>query len=256
MITGIFRDIADLLFPRYCPVCGNKLLTDEHILCERCTLEMPLTHFWTMGRHDMSESINEKIEKLRARDNASYYEPFCNACALYFYKKGYRNISKQVKYHGRYDIGLHMGRELGLKMAGTEFFSDVDLIVPIPLHWSRKLSRGYNQAEIIAEGLAHTLGVECSCKLLERCRRTKSQARISVNERAGNVAGVFAMNGRLAEKLLLKGVRHILLIDDVYTTGATLSEAQHCIRQGLHRMDRKLAGSVKISVATLACVGE
>ncbi|MCQ2185404.1 MAG: hypothetical protein MJY92_01595 [Bacteroidales bacterium] len=256
MITGIFRDIADLLFPRYCPVCGNKLLTDEHILCERCTTEMPLTYFWTMGRHDMSESINEKIEKLRARDNVSYYEPFCNACALYFYKKGYRNISRQVKYHGRYDIGFHMGRELGLKMADTKYSGDIDLVVPVPLHWSRKLSRGYNQAAIIAEGLAGALGVECNCKLLKRSRRTKSQARIGVNERDGNVAGVFAMDCRQAEKLLLTGVRHILLVDDVFTTGATLSEVQHCIRQGLHSIDKKLAGSVKISVATLACVGE
>ena len=121
----------------------------------------------------------------------------------------------------------------------------IDLVVPVPLHWTRKLRRGYNQADIIARGIAAELAVPACCRLLVRRRSTRSQTSLSPEERRANVASAFAVRPKVLRRL---HTNHILLVDDVFTTGATLLACHRALRAAL-------GSEVIISVATLAYVG-
>ena len=133
---------------------------------------------------------------------------------------------------------------LAREMAASEIYSDVDTVIPVPLHWSRKWSRGYNQAEIIARELARGLGAELNPGALVRNRRTSTQTRLSLEEKASNVSGAFS----LRRGIDLSEYSHILLVDDVFTTGATLYSCYKTMRCSCGRLTR-------VSIATLAYVG-
>lgn len=233
------RSLADFVMPRGCVVCGRELLPGEDAVCVSCMAELPRTYFWTRKRNPMADAFNARI------DAPSY----CYAAALFYYGEdsGYQNITRSLKYSRNFDSGRRFARILGECLRGAAEFEDVDCVVPVPLHWTRRFSRGYNQAEVIAKEVASALGARLEPGFLRRVRRTRSQARLLVGEKAGNVAGAFAATPR-AFREAAGSVDHILLIDDVFTTGATSSECYSALRSAF-------GDSVRISVATLAYVG-
>lgn len=129
---------------------------------------------------------------------------------------------------------------LGASLAKAGHFQDVDTVIPVPLHWRRKFGRGYNQAEVIAREIAKALGANLRTDILKRGRRTKSQTALNAEERLVNISGAFRVSHSIP-------ARHVLIVDDTFTTGATLSECWITLR-------RALGPSVRISVATLAMV--
>ena len=139
-----------------------------------------------------------------------------------------------------------------------ELFRDVDLVVPVPLHWTRRWQRGYNQAEVIAKEVAREIGARYEPRWLRRVRRTKTQTHLNVEGRAANVAGVFQLSysswRRMARRLGDIPLRHVLLIDDVFTTGATAAAAERAFRVGWLYCGGDSVPPIRISVATLACV--
>ena len=214
---------------------------------------------------------------------------YAYAAALFFYRaeNNYSQISRELKYHGDIPAGEFFGQKLGQVIAAGEHFSDVDAVIPVPLHWTRKWSRGYNQAEVIAREVAATLGAELRTDILERCRRTHTQTKLTIEGKAANVQGAFRVrediikcfknnsscrnkfnnnlcqndnpsqsstnicrskchNDFMSDHI---GTKHLLLIDDVFTTGSTI----HACYQALRSV---FPPSVRISVATLAFVGE
>lgn len=222
--------ISDLLMPRVCLCCGRQLLAGERHLCCVCLADLPLTHFEARVHNPMADSFNALVE-------APGYE---KACALFYYSGGYERITQALKYGRNFGAGRYFASLLGEKLAGEGW--DVDVVCPVPLHWTRRFSRGYNQAEVIGREVASALGAAFEPRLLRRVRRTGSQVSFSAEERAANVAGAFKVRPTTGARWRPS---RILLIDDVFTTGATLSACAAALRDAF-------GPEVRISVATLA----
>ncbi len=239
--------VTDMFLPRVCVVCGRDLLLEEKHICFSCRVELPRTHFSSIVHNPMADSLNKKL-------NTDAYYPFSYATALFYYAgqvgesrdRDYANISKSLKYRRNFASGRYFSGLLAADLKSSELYRDVDMIVPVPLHPLRKWQRGYNQAEIIAREIARSLGCPLETSLLKRSRNTKSQARLNMEQKSRNLHGAFALNPK--SKALRASHSHILLVDDVFTTGTTLSQAilslRACFGEG-----------TGISVATLGYVG-
>ena len=260
--------VADLLLPRVCAVCGRKLNAEERNLCLYCLAELPQTFFWERRHNQMADKFNNLIERgmngdleggvkggleggLAEAVNSGFgggrLERYSYAVALFFYDGTghYRKITQQLKYHANLSLGRDFGRMLAHKIGEPRHFEDVDVIIPVPLHWTRRWRRGYNQAEVIARGMAEVLGVDVRTDILRRSRRTRTQTKIDPAKKAENVRGAFAVNCAALEEC---EYCHIVLVDDVFTTGSTVGECFRALRT-------VFPPSVRISIATLAFVG-
>ena len=214
-------------------MCEAPLSEGESYVCKHCLEDIPLTYFW---------SYSENAAMERFCDGCHVY----NAAALFFYRheSPWCEIVRQFKYGRRLGLGLWAARLLGGYLAEGGLYGEVQAVVPVPLHPLKRWKRGFNQAEIIARGVAGRLAnIPVVTHLLRRRRYTSTQTRRSASSRQRNVSGAFVLNRREMERLRTAGVRHILLTDDVCTTGATLSE---CVRL--------LQEHFTVSVATLGFV--
>jgi ComF family protein len=220
-------DIVDLFFPKLCITCGERLVSQENYLCMNCWHDLPVTNF-----HKNSE--NKVTQLFWGRVNIE------NATSFFGYKKGsrYRELIHYIKYKGLKELGLETGKRFGFVLAQTDEFNTVDLIVPVPLHKRKLKKRGFNQSDWIAAGVAEVLKKPVSTDNLFRRVYTATQTKKNRFERFRNVEGIFAIK----EQHKFEG-KHILLIDDVVTTGSTL---EACAVEIL-----KLDGT-KVSIATLA----
>lgn len=271
MFRTVIRFICaatDILLPRLCVVCGKKLLLDESHICLDCLADLPRTFFWKSRHNPMADRFNALIQEGLDLDasvtpdnmrdcvrSASLQgvEAYASAIALFYYDgdSGYADITRRLKYHGDIDEGRYFGHILGMHTASCPWFADVDLVIPVPLHRKRRWERGYNQAEVIAGEIAASLGVPMNAGMLERVRSTKSQARLDPSQKRLNVKGAFKVREQGSCLLYADGspiFRHILLVDDVFTSGSTLYACFVALRS-------VFPPSVRISIATLGFVG-
>ncbi|MCD8071750.1 MAG: ComF family protein [Alistipes sp.] len=226
--TKLFGDLARLFFPPLCAGCGKGLSQGAGFMCPACRLDIPLTYFWEMGENPVKEKFAGHL----------IVE---NACAFFHYVHGsrYRELIHSFKYGGNWKAARDAGLWFGSSLGESGLYSDIDLVVPVPLHRRKLLKRGYNQAQYIAEGIASALGKECCTRNLVRRRHGKSQTRVEGSERWDNVREAF----RVRRPERLKG-SHILLVDDVLTTGATLAACGEAILTSVP--------GVRLSIAALA----
>lgn len=248
--------VSDLILPRVCTVCGRRLLLPEEHICTKCEADLPRTFFSSQRDNPMALAFNG------ACSCEAGFQPFGYATALLFYRDDspYKNIPMKLKYGRNFGEGLHFARMLGREMAGSPLFAGIGAVIPVPLHRARRWKRGYNQAEVVARGIVEGYGGDCGTVLtgvLRRVRRTGTQTRLHGDERYANVKSAFRADaGRLSKAFGGKIPEHILLVDDVFTTGSTASACERALRLGISEaFGPDAAGRVRISVATLSFVG-
>lgn len=216
-----------LFFPNTCCACGNLLVKGERIVCLACLHDMPFTDFHLQHDNVIAKRFWGRVDVYAAT-------------SLLHFQKGNKvqQLVHQLKYNERDDVGVYLGEMLGKQLKDTPDFGDISVVVPVPLHWRKKLKRGYNQSACFAEGIANEMGIETSNSLLQRARHTQTQTKKTREERWLNVKDVFALKN--PEKY---HGQHILLVDDVVTTGATLEACSQKLLQ---------IPGVRVSIATIA----
>lgn len=222
-----FGDFISLIFPNICLCCDKPLIANEKFICLGCIHDLPETGYISIKRNPVYNIFNGRFQ-------------IENAVSMLNFESGNsaQTIIHQLKYKGNPNIGIFMGELMGDQMKKVELYSSIDAIVPVPIHRSKLIQRGYNQSDYLAEGLSNSLGKALRKDLIKRKIKGESQTRKQRYDRWENVAQVFEFSGR--KKL---NINHILLIDDVITTGATIEACARCLSDNL---------DVKISVATLA----
>uniref|UniRef100_UPI003216626C ComF family protein n=1 Tax=uncultured Draconibacterium sp. TaxID=1573823 RepID=UPI003216626C len=225
-ISQGISDVLELFFPSLCTTCGERLATQERYICMNCWNDLPVTNFHKNPDNKVAQLFWGRVE-------------IENATAFFSYKKGskYQQLIHYTKYKGLKELGFETGRKFGFALSKSERFSSVNVIVPVPLHPKKERKRGYNQSRWIAAGIADVLQKPVSDNNLFRKTDTSTQTRKNRYERWQNVDGIFGINrpDEFSNK-------HILLIDDVITTGSTL---EACACKLLKLKD------TKVSIATL-----
>ncbi|RQO67545.1 ComF family protein [Pedobacter sp. KBW06] len=225
-----FDDLLSLLFPNLCCACGASLYAGESQLCSSCLYHLPYTDHHLHEENKVARQFWGRI-------------PCHAAMAMLFFRKhgNVQQIIHHLKYGNQPELGLKLGQLLGERLLLSPYYSNLDLLIPVPLHKKRERQRGYNQSAGIAEGISRVLQVPVSKAHLMRKTPTDSQTKKGRSLRFENMSKAFEVRN----KEELQG-KHILLVDDVLTTGATLEAC------GLELLK---CGVDKVSFATLAFVG-
>ena len=223
----IFRSALDLISPRACHICGKRLAVTEEGICGVCNWHLPRTRF-TENAED-----NELARLFWGRF------PIEKAASLFFYKPHDEpsQLIYDLKYHSKEYLGFWLGSLLAKEAQKSGFFADIDVIVPVPITLGRRWQRGYNQSERIAQGIHEVTGIPMVRNAIKRIRFSQSQTHLSSSERMDNVEGAF----RLVNPQKVEG-KHILLIDDIITTGATITVCAKELQK---------AGNVRFSVLSI-----
>ena len=199
-------NIINLFYPNTCRICGRTLSTHENYLCLHCIQNIPRTDFHIKDSHPAEQLFRGKIE-IEEAFSFFYFTPNSN----------YRQLIHQIKYNGEKHCGQYMGTLFAQELVRDGKLQDIDIIIPVPLHRSKERRRGYNQSEWIAKGIANVIHKNVNSHLLYRKRKNESQIYKSLYDRWLNTQQTFQL-----DKSTNIEDKHILLIDDVVTTGATL----------------------------------
>jgi ComF family protein len=222
----LLSSLVHLFYPHTCDGCGRDLARTENILCMHCLRKLPSTGFHL--------HVNNPVEKIFwGRVNIRH------AMAAYYYTQAsiLQRLIHQFKYRQRKDIALHLGRQIGHMLLQSAWLYEIDCIVPVPLHTAKEQHRGYNQAALLAGGIAEVVQKPLLPHAIYRINPAASQTHKSRISRWENVSRVFAAK----EPASLPG-QHVLLVDDVITTGATTEACSHAL----------IEARAAVSICTLA----
>jgi ComF family protein len=221
------HSLLHLFFPHTCAGCGSDILAHNQLLCLQCIDRLPHTGF-----HRFAGNPVEKI----------FWGRLPIACAtsfLYFTKSSVlQRLVHQFKYNGKSEIGQYIGRRMGEALQEAARFKNIDALVPLPLFAARERKRGYNQSGVLCDGIAEVLQVPVLKDVIARKSATETQTHKTRTERWTNIEGRFELlqPGAIKDK-------HVLLVDDVITTGATLEACGQALMA---------AGNTRLSIFTMA----
>ena len=222
-----FEDLVGLLFPKLCLACGQSLSRHETVLCSHCLYHLPRTHFQVHRENPVEELFHGRIL-------------LQSGTAFLFFNKGgkVQHLIHQLKYNGKKEVGLYLGELFGKELNESPLYQDVDYLIPVPLHPVKERKRGYNQSRMIALGMEKVMNARLAGDILYRRLHSSTQTKKSRFERWENVKDIFALNNGAQ----LEG-KHILLIDDVVTTGSTIEACGNLLQS---------IPDIRISVSCLA----
>lgn len=225
---NIWTDMQDFFFPRTCLICGKRLLHGENGVCLACLSSLPYTHLNNTVGNAMERCFWGKF-------------PIRQASSLFYYAKdgAVAQILYAMKYYNRQRLCVQMGELIAARLLPTGFFNQIDILLPVPLSRARLKKRGYNQSELLAKGISNVIHLPVSKGAILRSRDNVSQTHKSSYARWENADSLFVVGETAPD---LKG-KHVLLIDDVLTTGATLVACADALRE---------IEDIQISVLTLA----
>lgn len=231
LVLSVFRDFISFFYPDTCYACGNSLFRHEKVLCTQCLQHLPKTNYHLHPGNPLDKVFwgRVKIEQ---------------ATALYYYSKGgkVQHLIHQLKYKGKKEVGIYLGKLLGTELKELPAYHDISAVLPVPLHPRKQRKRGYNQSEQFAIGLSEAMGIRMEAGSFIRKVATETQTKKSRLARWENVKEIFAVTNPVS----IEG-RHLLLVDDVVTTGATIESCASVLLT--------LPG-VKVSVASIAFAHE
>ena len=226
-MRNFIDSLINIISPKTCVVCGQRLVVGEHLICGKCNLHLPRTGYADNAYdNEMAQVFWQRI-------------PIERCAAFMFFHGGSQSahLIYDMKYHNHPEIGDEMGEIIACEFTQRGFFDGIDLIVPVPLTKKRQRERGYNQSEEIANGVARITGLTVANNVVKRNKFTESQVMKDRWERTDNVNGAFKLvNG---DKITGK---HVLVIDDIVTTGATICACGGQLAK---------AGNVRISVLSI-----
>ena len=225
--TNIFSPLVHLFYPHVCTGCGSDLIEDDNLLCLHCVNELPHTNF--------AMHANNPVEKI-------FWGRLALTAAMseFYFTKGtlIQTLIHEFKYKGNINVGMYLGAMMGNSLLSNNRFTQIDALVPLPLFADKEFKRGYNQATILCNGISEVTNIPVLKNNVVRKRFTETQTKKHRTERWENVEGSFEINN--PNEISAK---HILLVDDVVTTGATLEACGIEILQ---------IENTKLSIATLA----
>lgn len=224
--NDLLLEFSHLFYPNVCMICGVELIQSEEGICLQCLYKLPRTYNYRQPDNEAEKLMAGRI-------------PFERIASFCVYAKGgmLPSLIHQLKYHHRKDIGILLGRIYGTDLVGSDFLKPIDTIVPVPLHPRKQKDRGYNQAEIIAQGISEATSLPMSVGNLIRVVYNPTQTRRTKTQRWENVRDIFSLTDPDAF-----AHKHLLLVDDVITTGSTIEACGVALQTCDHS---------KISVATL-----
>ena len=219
--------ILDFISPRLCVVCGQRLAPTERSLCSVCLFHLPRTDFHQKPSDNPMAQLFWGLAPIEKAAALFYYHPHSETAQLVY----------RLKYNNRPDIGEDIGRVMANELQATDFFSDIDVLLPVPLASKRLRQRGYNQSEQLAKGISDITHLPIVTKALRRKHFQQSQTTLNRWQRQENVEDTFWLKdgSQLQDK-------HVLLIDDICTTGATLISCANTLKD---------IEGIRISVLTL-----
>lgn len=214
-MKGVLKNLADFIFPRECHVCGNKLADHERFVCTHCVGLLPRTGYHRRDLNPMEERFAGQFR-------------FEKATGHFFYTRdsALSQLVQDMKYRHFPEIGDMLGELVASELYSTGFFSGIDVIAPVPMHYLKQARRGYNQVAHIAGGIGKVAGIPVD-NCLKAVRSHHTQTAFGRDERLDNMSGVF----KVTDISKVKG-KHVMLVDDICTTGATLSSASLALWEG------------------------
>ena len=224
----MIRELFDLIAPRSCVMCGKRLEIDEEYICQGCNDELPRTHFQQNPYENMMAQLFWGLMPIERAAAWFYYAPNTKTSQIIY----------DLKYHDQPDIGIVMGQAAAREFAADNFFEGIDVILPVPLAKERWRQRGYNQSEMIARGISQETGITVLTDAVMRLHFSESQTHLDRWERLKNVEQQF----QAPNPASLSG-KHVLLVDDVTTSGATIIACASALHPKQHQ--------IRFSVLTL-----
>ena len=226
VIKYLPKTLFDFLLPRFCCACHIKLTLDQDTICDNCFSKIQKS---TTAR--LQHEFERKFENKKIITD--FYSPF-----IFEKDKELQHAIHSLKYEKKFRVGIFLGTVLASQIRKEKPNWQFDLIIPIPLHRLKKAERGYNQSYYIAKGVGKTFNIKSSDRIVKRVKYTESQTKMNLNEREENISGAFKVR-----KKNIVADKNILLLDDVITTGATISECGKILLE---------AGANKIYAASIA----